>query len=41
MRKVETHKEHKKAYGVLDPSKLPFNVYADVVEDEFPEEELA
>lgn len=30
-----------KAYGVLHPSKLPLNVYANVVENELPEEEIA
>ncbi len=30
-----------KAYSVLHPSKLPLNVYANVVENELPEEEIA
>jgi len=30
-----------KSYGVLHPPKLPLNAYANVVQDEFPEKELA
>jgi hypothetical protein len=29
-----------KAYGVLHPSKLPFNVDTNIVENELPEKEL-